>query len=569
MAIIILQIYSCQKETEIYQSEIKKEHSAEKPKNITKLGKKLENPFSVKNMQRALDTILKISKKTKSYQAKSFKKTAEQIKITKTDLYVRFLPKDSLELNIIEKDTILVLYDYPLDYEIKEQGEYYYDSDLPEGQISWRYTVVKPDYKFPEVKYEILSDLFIPENSEGYREEDSNIQGKNTYLKTSALNKLETVSLYLTNNLTEEEKASIEEEKKKNLQAKIVCVWFICWNVPDPWHPSGTIKLWDDKIKGYYPMQGVKVRARRWFTTKTGITNSRGYFRTGSFRRPANYYIKWSRHHFSVKWSWWLFWSTTAWYNGPKQKSPWNLNIKGTPQQYYATIFQAAHDYYYRYSYGLTKPSDWGGFWRMRIRARKKNKRSSYVKARRIWNGSDISLKAWGRKSDIVYGTTIHELAHAAHRNVDSRAYNSLVWKGYTSPCFPSAESCDHPGPTGASARRVMETWAVTVEIVLTRLRYRSYLRDSDYTYKYVNFQNRKILDNNFYTSVGYDLIDNVNQRNRGAYYPKDRVSGYTIKQIENSLKNTNSWGEWKEHIKQQNPNNPTNRYIDELFNNW
>ena len=144
-----------------------------------------------------------------------------------------------------------------------------------------------------------------------------------------------------------------------------------------------------------------------------------------------------------------------------------------------------------------------------------------------------------------------------------------MVWKGYTSPCFPSAESCDHPGPTGASARRVMETWAVTVEIVLTRLRYRSYLRDSDYTYKYVNFQNRKILDNNFYTSVGYDLIDNVNQRNRGAYYPKDRVSGYTIKQIENSLKNTNSWGEWKEHIKQQNPNNPTNRYIDELFNNW
>jgi hypothetical protein len=54
-----------------------------------------------------------------------------------------------------------------------------------------------------------------------------------------------------------------------------------------------------------------------------------------------------------------------------------------------------------------------------------------------------------------------------------------------------------------------------------------------------------------------------------GILYPVDRVSGYTIKQIENSLKNTNSWGEWKEHIKQQNPSNPTNQYIDELFNNW
>ena len=68
----------------------------------------------------------------------------------------------------------------------------------------------------------------------------------------------------------------------------------------------------------------------------------------------------------------------------------------------------------------------------------------------------------------------------------------------------------------------------------------------------------------------GYDLIDNFNQRSiYGSLYPQDRVSGYTIKQIENSLKNTTSWGEWKEHIKQQNPSNPTNIYIDELFNNW
>jgi len=66
------------------------------------------------------------------------------------------------------------------------------------------------------------------------------------------------------------------------------------------------------------------------------------------------------------------------------------------------------------------------------------------------------------------------------------------------------------------------------------------------------------------------DLIDNFNQRSAyGSLYPQDRVSGYTIKQIENSLKNTNSWGEWKEHIKQQNPSNPTNGYIDELFNHW
>lgn len=321
-------------------------------------------------------------------------------------------------------------------------------------------------------------------------------------------------------------------------------------------------------------MQGVKVRARRWFTIKTGITNSNGYFRTGSFKRPANYSINWERHHFSVKWSWWLFWSTTARYNGPKQKSAWNLNIKGGTQQYYATVFQAAHDYYYRYNYGLKNPSNSGGFWRMRIRARLKNGTSSYAKVGRIWNGSDISLQAYGRDSDNVYGTTIHELAHAAHRNVDSRAYNSLVWKGYTGPCIEQygtltiSKTCDVPYSVGASARRVMETWATTVEIVLTNLRYKSYLRDYDYTYPW-NRQGVRIESQPFYTSAGYDLIDIFNQRAYGSSYPQDRVSGYTIKQIENSLKNTNSWGEWKEHIKQQNPSNPTNQYIDELFNNW
>ena len=552
-------LYSCNQDHDFEKKDVSSIQEV-KPENITKLGKKLENPFSVENMQRALDTILKEVKGAEKYSSrKSFQKLAKQIQIKKTDLYVRFLPKDSLELNIIEKDSTLVLYDHPLDYEIEQQGEYYQDPDLPEDQITWRYTVVKPNYEFPEVHYEILSDLFIPENAEGYYEEDNNKSRTASNLdKTVAFEKLETLSLYLTNNLSEEEMERIGFSENKATQntnfrtqqdRKCIRFWWggsICWNVPSRWNPSGTIKLWDDRLNKYHPMQGVRVRARRWFTTKTGITDSNGYFKTGSFRRPANYSIKWERHHFSIKWSWWSFWSTTANYNGPKMKAPWNLNIKGGTQQYYATIFQAAHDYYYRYNYGLIKPSNSGGWWKFRIRARKENGRSSYVKARRIWNGSDISLKAWGDPSDLVYGTTIHELAHAAHRKVDGSAYNSLVWKAWTSPCAPSAESCDHPGPTGASARRVMETWATTVEIVLTNLRYRSYLRDYGFTYgqwnNLNNMQRFRISDNNFYASAGYDLIDNFNQRSAyGSLYPQDRVSGYTIKQIENSLKNTNS----------------------------
>lgn len=562
-------MYSCQKDDEFkkYNQEDFISISEPRPENITRLGKKLENPYSVANMQRALDTILKEVKKVESYQAKSFQQSAEQIEIKKTDLYVRFLPKDSLELNLLETDSTLVLFDHPLDYEIEHEGEYYHDPEIPEDQISWQYSVVKPNYVFPDVRYEVLSDLFIPENSDLYWEEPTQKgQARVSFSNPVNLAQLETVSLYLTGNLSDEE---LKKQKEKTDEFGRSCIWFICWDVPDRWNPSGTIRLWDDRLNSYHPMQGVKVRARRWFTVKTGNTNSNGYFRTGSFRRPVHYSIKWERQHFSVKWSWWLFWSTTAWYNGPKQKSPWNLQIRGGTQQYYATIFQAAHDYYYRHSFGLTKPSRYGGFWRMRLRARKENGRSSYVKARRLFNGSDISIQEWGRESEFVYGTTIHELAHAAHRKVDGSAYNSLVWKAYTSPCAPSAESCDNPGPTGAGARRVMETWATAVEISLTNLRYTDYLGEIGYRYR-DNLQWQTIADEDFYTTVGFDLTDDENQRNTwGATRPIDRVDGYTIKDVENALRGAKTWGQWRDNMIRIKPSNPTSDNIEELFNNY
>ena len=98
---------------------------------------------------------------------------------------------------------------------------------------------------------------------------------------------------------------SIEEDKNKNLQAKgdRVCIWFVCWTVPSRWYPSGTVRIEDTEL-GWQPVQGGKVRARRWFTTKTSITNSNGYFRTGSFRRPANYSIVWETYQFSIREKW-------------------------------------------------------------------------------------------------------------------------------------------------------------------------------------------------------------------------------------------------------------------------
>jgi hypothetical protein len=237
-------------------------------------------------------------------------------------------------------------------------------------------------------------------------------------------------------------------------------------------------------------------------------------------------------------------------------------------------IHLAAHDYYYGSRFNLTSPPTNATLKRqIKIAAREENNRSSYVKARRIWFGADISLQAWRDPSDEVYGTTIHELAHAAHREVDGNAYNDVVFDAYTSPCAPSAESCDNPGPTGKNNRRLLETWASTVEIVFVLNRYKVIFNQPSYTYgSDTNYQRRFITSsgrNNSYTSAGYDMVDTDNQRALyGSSYPMDRVSGYSIKQLEDALKGAKSWWAWRDNIKNKY-NNPTEKYLDELFNNW
>ena len=209
----------------------------------------------------------------------------------------------------------------------------------------------------------------------------------------------------------------------------------------------------------------------------------------------------------------------------------------------------------------------------MKIAARTENGQSSYVKARRVWFGADISLQAWNRPSDRVYGTIIHELAHAAHRQVDGSAYNDVVWDAYTGPCT-SFNGCDNLGPTGNNNRRLLETWPTTVEIMFTTNRYRSRYGRTNYEYDLNNLQNERISRENHYTSAGWDMLDNINQRtdrrygNGNADWPVDRVSGYNIVQLEQALKGARTWWGWRDNIRNRYSNS-TEGNLNELFDNW
>jgi len=114
------------------------------------LGDQLEDPYSVENVTKAIESL---------YPTK-----AGEVSISATDLYVRFLPTSQDELDILE-DLGVELLDHPVDYEVLKEGDYYQDPDIPDGEITWQYAVLDSDFEFPEgIKYEILDHCYIAEH---------------------------------------------------------------------------------------------------------------------------------------------------------------------------------------------------------------------------------------------------------------------------------------------------------------------------------------------------------------------------------------------------------------------
>ena len=186
------------------------------------LGKKLNNPYSLKNMQAAYDSL--------SDESESTLKSGRQLQ--PTHYYVRFLPKDSSDVRQLERDS-LDLFCYPLDYEIEEWGDYYHDPTIPKGQMTWQYTKVPIDYKFPNVQYELLEECYIPdEDSEGASLRSKN--GINTDL-------LETLAFEMTGNSNLLEKSELRSKE----------------------YPSGDIKVYNDITQSWDPVAGVRIRTTR------------------------------------------------------------------------------------------------------------------------------------------------------------------------------------------------------------------------------------------------------------------------------------------------------------------
>lgn len=484
------------------------------------LGRKLENPYSIENMKKAYLSLKKVDNSIKDYIIKE------------NFLYVRFLPKNKGEFDILNKDESIDIFDYPLDYEIIKVGNRYKDKNLQNEQFSWYYCAIPIDFEFPKnFKYEILDKLFLPKGNGN----DIIEKNRKTVINdVEFLDLLENESLNLTGNLTQTKKGRINS-----------------------YIPSGTITMQDDQ-RGEVPVIGCKVQTRVWFSTETAITNNTGYFNIGvQYNNDANFSIKWSRADFDIYDSP----SGQAYYNGPKQNDPWILNINNGKSKTFATVHRAAYEYYYNTPEALSVPPNTTFYVQDTDNQNSIAGEYAYSIGIRIWTRVDDANSSTGyrdRTSAETFGVVAHEIGHRVH--------SSINFGGFIDG--------------DPDARRLQEAWGEALKWLFRMNEYGNCGDFNPFTNALTNdnFQGRIINDNGVYKPIFVDLFDDCNQRNNNCNQradldqntlANDNVSGFTIKQFEDAIRNANRWNSARDYLFDNNPANPTRDNLTQLFEQW
>jgi hypothetical protein len=113
------------------------------------LGNQLVNPYTVQNMQHAVNILNGTNGQN----------------LVANFLYVRFKPTTPEQIEALEDNENLELQDYPMDYAVLQDGDYYQDPNQGSEDINWLYTVVPVGYTAPAgIQYEIITPLFLTEN---------------------------------------------------------------------------------------------------------------------------------------------------------------------------------------------------------------------------------------------------------------------------------------------------------------------------------------------------------------------------------------------------------------------
>ena len=259
MTLMALLAMACSKEGPSSGRDLDYEYGKRLSHEKIVLGERLENPYKTENITKALNEL---------YPTK-----ADRVDVRTTDLYVRFLPATQEEYDALVSMNLRMI-DHPMDYAIAVEGDWYHDPEVPQGQITWQYAVVPQDFQFPNIRYEVIDECHISENSTATRGDDG--------IDWEAVER----QAYL---MTGNEDMLLPQTKAKTDKSV---------------RPKGRITIEDEHCNSGEPVgvAGVKISCNAFVKYDDAYTDERGYFEMSKkFNTDLRYRIIFdNREDFSI-----------------------------------------------------------------------------------------------------------------------------------------------------------------------------------------------------------------------------------------------------------------------------
>lgn len=467
----IFLIIGCSKENNFDYSLQSEELESKGSSDVISLGEHYNDPYKIDNMQQALSDILA--------QDPNF--PIKQIKAN--EKYLRFLPNSFEEDSILQSYTDVTFFDFPLDYELSDEGCYYHDATVTDSVLTWQYCVVPITYEFNNaIECEHLYDVFIPDL-------DCTLGDYYSRLEEQA---------YRIAGYPQE---SISESKASK------------------WKPSVTIRVYDDLLDCYTPLANAKIIVKGKYGCKKGeaTTNSQGQCtinKSFSSNKKLRYFIKWETGRYDLRHGR----LGQAWSKSSLTTSAWNYDMKTNmsqnPKDYvYANVHRGAYKFFYGNILGIKNPKMTR---RTHIGVVDANGTSYCTGLRLAGLYADIVVKRdHSLDASRIISNTLHEIAHQSHLLFMSRRLYAGIKKV------------------------VYESWASAVEWKLTTHFYEELGETYDY-YPRQNWEPNTLGEGeaSCYTPIFIDLMDAYNQYHPILYpnRPNDVIDGYTISYIQDSI---------------------------------
>lgn len=388
-----------------------------------------ENPYSLRNVQQAYEDI-----------AIEDNAAAPPV-LQATHHYVRFLPKDSIEMYTLADNTRLELFTFPLDRILSdEEVEFYSNSIERIDGFGWQYTVVPVDFSYPAgIQYEFLDELYMRSYA---AQADSRELIRLDSISVGIGKIIEPVAIQMTEELWDRviyksyQKTGIIPLIEEPLSEEPVdddspLSVFLS---PSAWYPSAKITYTDEVTGETIPLEGLKVRVSTFTNSTSAYTNASGEVSGlvgwgGRFRYGVRYEIIFENHASSPRWNIRNGTYGQATIEGPKLTSRWVYNIDGvsdTNRGRKESAFAVVHMGMWYYSRVQRDIANCGRAVKIMHIGVKWDKESDNKNGRFFpWVSGDLGLvdhivvygKSDGnfRSRGNIIATLLHELGHASH----------------------------------------------------------------------------------------------------------------------------------------------------------